>query len=70
LFNNLYFTNFSIYQYNNIKLDLQYYSKDVFVFSELLYTQYGNLLILVAIIMLLAMFGSLSLVLKIQNKSS
>jgi NADH-quinone oxidoreductase subunit J len=70
LFNNLYFTNFSTYQYNNIKLDLQYYSKDVFIFSELLYTRYGNLLILIAIIMLLAMFGSLSLVLKIQNKSS
>jgi NADH:ubiquinone oxidoreductase subunit 6 (subunit J) len=70
LFNNLYFTNFSTYQYNNIKLDLQYYSKDIFIFSDLLYTRYGNLLILVSVIMLLAMFGSLSLVLKIQNKSS
>lgn len=70
LFNNLYFTNFSTFQYNNIKLDLQYYSKDIFIFSDLLYTRYGNLLILVSVIMLLAMFGSLSLVLKIQNKSS
>lgn len=69
LFNNLYFTDFATYQYNNIKLDLQYYSKDVLIFSNLLYTQYGKLLILIAIIMLLAMFSSLSLVLKTKQKT-
>jgi NADH:ubiquinone oxidoreductase subunit 6 (subunit J) len=57
-----------MYQYNNIRFDLQYYGKDILVFSNLLYTQYGYMLILIAVIMLLAMFSSLSLVLKIKKK--
>ena len=70
LYNNLYFTKFNLFQYNNIKLDINYYYKDIYIFSELLYSKYGIMLIILSILMLIAMFGSLSLILKTQSKKN
>lgn len=64
LSNNIYFTNFMIYQYSNIKILLQFFNKDIYIFSTLLYSQFGIILLIIALVMLVAMFGSLFLVLQ------
>jgi len=69
LLNNLYFSEFAFYQFNNLRNIILYYTKDIYIFTNLLYTKYGIILIFLSIIMLIGMFGSLVLVRKINNKT-
>jgi NADH:ubiquinone oxidoreductase subunit 6 (subunit J) len=64
LANNIYFSNFMLYQYSSVRILLQFFNKDVYVFSTLLYTQYGIILLIIALVMLISMFGSLFLILQ------